>query len=527
MWSMREQATLATTADPALVSNASGPTSVLNDVSSALQDVPNPRATTHATSATPGYGRGGRFTAAAATSRMILSAMQTSHSNAIQHHATQGGPPPAPILSAAMSSPAVGNVFVSVMVMYFNGAKVKTFSPYSGTFPGSDVFDSLLSAVRVHVDAQCSRPVIFKPPKRIYSNESVELRFLSSKLPCTSPTLDGTIWEVYTTHKGNGHYIPPKKGRDNGASMEFSVHVAYTEPEEQMIRSGVKRKASQKEFKSRVRTRVHGSSHSISDDATKLSLFRTCLRITDVKSTEDGGENEAEIDMEEHTSQNPIDCKIYFDKEIGRGESKKVFKLQLLNADGTSGAQYAAKVFISGPNGEAITPEVNASLCHEEMRRTMHARQVADKFSELCREKNISIHDIEFLAPTLLHEHAEKEDIGRMWICDKFVLGKVEKFSGTDEAGKHDESNFAGLTCDALAHFSLASSDNEKLLVDLQGIIRRKAGIPPKLKLFDVQLHSSAQDAGLGDNGLDGIEEFREQHHCNRICHALSLPSLE
>jgi len=43
----------------------------------------------------------------------------------------------------------------------------------------------------------------------------------------------------------------------------------------------------------------------------------------------------------------------------------------------------------------------------------------------------------------------------------------VTKFSGTDQAGLN--TNLAGMTADAFAHFSLHDSDGNFVLVDIQG----------------------------------------------------------
>ena len=104
----------------------------------------------------------------------------------------------------------------------------------------------------------------------------------------------------------------------------------------------------------------------------------------------------------------------------------------------------------------------------------------------------------------------------------------VEKFSGTREAGTH--SSLIGMTCDALAHFSVFDSDLELVLVDIQGII--STAIHPEdggrgskvLNLFDLMFHSADGSFGLGDAGVQGIRGFFTKHKCNKICAALGLP---
>jgi len=63
---------------------------------------------------------------------------------------------------------------------------------------------------------------------------------------------------------------------------------------------------------------------------------------------------------------------------------------------------------------------------------------------------------------------AEGGEKGLCWIVDLFLGDtKVTKFSGTDQAGSN--TNLAGMTADAFAHFSLHDSDGNFALVDIQG----------------------------------------------------------
>jgi Alpha-kinase family len=55
------------------------------------------------------------------------------------------------------------------------------------------------------------------------------------------------------------------------------------------------------------------------------------------------------------------------------------------------------------------------------------------------------------------------------WLLDPLYDGGVfKKWSGTDGAGINTE-DLAGMTCDALAHFSLVDSEGSLVLVDIQG----------------------------------------------------------
>jgi hypothetical protein len=124
----------------------------------------------------------------------------------------------------------------------------------------------------------------------------------------------------------------------------------------------------------------------------------------------------------------------------------------------------------------------------------------------------------------------------------------MRKFSGTDQAGSTDADDFAGITCDAFAHFTAMDLNLDFVIVDIQGIVSLesfsssvklafKTGIVTSvydegvkcadtITLFDLLAHSKRQSMGLRDKGLEGIEEFCQQHQCNRICKKFGLRNL-
>jgi hypothetical protein len=70
----------------------------------------------------------------------------------------------------------------------------------------------------------------------------------------------------------------------------------------------------------------------------------------------------------------------------------------------------------------------------------------------------------------VLHEKPTlDEGEGVAYLCDEFITGAMEKYSGTDTPGNHDQDNHPGQTCDALAHYSLAATQQTSVLCDLQG----------------------------------------------------------
>jgi hypothetical protein len=77
--------------------------------------------------------------------------------------------------------------------------------------------------------------------------------------------------------------------------------------------------------------------------------------------------------------------------------------------------------------------------------------------------------DVRFLSASILHEYPTIAEGGDIYLFEEWIDGVFRKFSGTDKAGKHDERDHVGQTCDALAHFSLESSGGKQLLADIQG----------------------------------------------------------
>jgi len=56
------------------------------------------------------------------------------------------------------------------------------------------------------------------------------------------------------------------------------------------------------------------------------------------------------------------------------------------------------------------------------------------------------------------------------WLVDPLLdHRKMRKFSGTTKAGEN--SDFAGKTCDAFAHFTLTDSSMGFVAVDIQGVL--------------------------------------------------------
>jgi hypothetical protein len=64
----------------------------------------------------------------------------------------------------------------------------------------------------------------------------------------------------------------------------------------------------------------------------------------------------------------------------------------------------------------------------------------------------------------------EGDDVGKTWLVDPLLtLSTLRKYSGPEEAGDHQDVDFAGATCDAFAHFALERTNGNLIPCDIQG----------------------------------------------------------
>ncbi|KJA29094.1 hypothetical protein HYPSUDRAFT_196518 [Hypholoma sublateritium FD-334 SS-4] len=216
---------------------------------------------------------------------------------------------------------------------------------------------------------------------------------------------------------------------------------------------------------------------------------------------------------------------IYVEQEkIGSGKTKEAFKIRINNSDDL----YAGKRFYYiGDGSFTVSKEDNDKHLHDELLRQKVAQKGLEKFNNEIRSNKINAYDIR-IADTFLLTVIGGEDDSLTWIVDPLQESfTVIKLSGTNEAGNNVD--LMGMTCDAFAHFSLYDSSETCVFVDIQGI-QGKSKIGGRtqhgntLTLFDLMAHSEKKQMGLGDKGIDGIKEFKEQHQCNAICKQLQLP---
>ncbi|CAG8511949.1 3471_t:CDS:2, partial [Acaulospora colombiana] len=303
-----------------------------------------------------------------------------------------------------------------------------------------------------------------------------------------------TIREFYDFHNVGDAYYGAKKKKYN-ISMAKAENKSFVVPSiPRSIPTQLKRKASS------ARTFSKETNTMPSESWSPFEVYKTCI----IFGTEEN-DGKKIIDITEETSDKKTLIYYYGDIELGRGRTKVVHKLRW----DLDGPYSTAKEYYQGEvEGQPVTARENFIWLREELIRTSFSAKVTEDFVKKTKEMDISIHDVVFLVPVLVHEKEKPGD------------------DGTYRAGRHPEDDFAGQTCDALAHWSLSSSENRRLLVDIQGVVVTNTNRPPRVYLFDVQIHSVTRESGLGDGGHEGIVRFIEQHVCNKICQRLGLPDL-
>ncbi|KAJ3495135.1 hypothetical protein NLJ89_g10676 [Agrocybe chaxingu] len=209
-------------------------------------------------------------------------------------------------------------------------------------------------------------------------------------------------------------------------------------------------------------------------------------------------------------------------ERFASGKTKHAFRMTI------GDCRYAAKCYyFIGEPGSTVSNGENRKHLEEELVRQTTAASCLKKFEGEIEGMNVNAFDLKISDSFMIvvDEGAEK---GLAWIVDPLLTNtKTEKFSGTKVAGTNF-GDLKGMTCDAFAHFSLHDSGGFFVLVDIQGIqgFSKPDGrqIGTKfLTLFDFMAHSVDKSMGLGDQGLEGVLEFKRQHQCNKISTELGL----
>ncbi|KAF8173505.1 hypothetical protein K438DRAFT_1827858 [Mycena galopus ATCC 62051] len=80
----------------------------------------------------------------------------------------------------------------------------------------------------------------------------------------------------------------------------------------------------------------------------------------------------------------------------------------------------------------------------------------------------------------------------------------------------------------AFAHYVLEQTACRFALTDLQGSLHcARAGASQELVFFDPMSHSISGNTGVGDHGMDGIEDTIKTHKCSFMCRSMKLANVQ
>jgi len=157
-----------------------------------------------------------------------------------------------------------------------------------------------------------------------------------------------------------------------------------------------------------------------------------------------------------------------------------------------SGTIYAAKIFYNIGESQAdaavttVSAEDNLRHLKEELLHQLAIKAAVEAFNKAAEESKIAIYGkmcfkTQFLLVGLTYHGADlqfadsfiikvKDGMhdGKAWLIDPLLDStRMRKFLGTNQAGAN--TDFAGKTCDAFAHFALIDSGLEFVPTDMQG----------------------------------------------------------
>ena len=103
----------------------------------------------------------------------------------------------------------------------------------------------------------------------------------------------------------------------------------------------------------------------------------------------------------------------------------------------------------------------------------------------------------------------------KIYTGEYYMPGRYAKFNN-NFGYVAERSDFMNEYAQAFSHFSYEESKGQMLICDIQGTNEI---------LTDPQVHTADPDSGfgLGNLSLEGIERFKETHHCTPVCKAIGL----
>ncbi|KAJ7087652.1 kinase-like domain-containing protein [Mycena belliarum] len=216
-----------------------------------------------------------------------------------------------------------------------------------------------------------------------------------------------------------------------------------------------------------------------------------------------------------------------------RGKSKDVFKLFI---DGDQ-QPYVAKMFFdigqgSKKDGNIVSKADNARALGLDLFRLNRLAIWRSNFMELAATRNFSeVADFDVSPGFLVRVRKNSvedsdDDEPTTYLVEPFrSTSVVRKFSGT--LGATQDTDKMALTMLSFSHFIMEFTACAMSMVDLQGSLHAEPGAIRRMTLFDPMSHTLEKNSGVGDFGVEGIEDSIETHQCSIYCKALGLVPME
>eukprot|EP00971_Amphidinium_carterae_P165394 3278657-Amphidinium_carterae.1 len=187
-------------------------------------------------------------------------------------------------------------------------------------------------------------------------------------------------------------------------------------------------------------------------------------------------------------------CNTYWDKPIGVGQFRKVFKGMYTEGEQV-GKPQVSKVFKDG------TAAYEDSYFAGDLAVVEEAINIVDKFNQVKKFKSV----VQVCKPRIWTRRDSKQRI----LVEPYISAFQKFNSNTGWLGSNNWSQ----AMQALSHFSYHHSSGELVLCDLQGGLENDAVV-----LTDPAINSRAGKYGPADLGAKGIENFFHQHVCSEWC---------
>ncbi|KAJ6544667.1 kinase-like domain-containing protein [Mycena vulgaris] len=211
-------------------------------------------------------------------------------------------------------------------------------------------------------------------------------------------------------------------------------------------------------------------------------------------------------------------------RQTDLGKSKHVFKLRIDDAP----AYWVAKCFFDVGHGTGKDLIENDVLLMRDLARLKRLSLLRDRFVEAARLTGAEVSEFTVSeAFVIVVESRAGKTVDATYLVEPLRTSTaVEKFSGT-VGGSDNRANKLSSTMCAFTHFILQATACKQAFTDLQGSLHcSRPGAEQKLVLFDPMSHSLSGTTGVGDHGVEGIEDTIKTHKCSFMCVSMNLANM-